>query len=281
MDNEAYKSALRDSLTEIAKACPDVTTIFMFNEDGDIINREGETAEETAVGTVDALDEILSKALAIGGVETIVVDAKNGQVCISRIEDSYLVTATSKKADVDYVNTLTHAVVPTVIKVLKKLSLTPLNKNFSEPESGLTAEPRIEPEKSDAELGQRPAKGHVEETKMEERPENLNSKVKDEQGLTEAQVNQFIVEDLKGLLVPSDTVRIDSKLLSQWEELYDNMMIEEAVIETFAGKSTRCKLKQIKDPKSEGKGIIQIPEKIQETLEVRKGELVRVKPVVE
>jgi predicted regulator of Ras-like GTPase activity (Roadblock/LC7/MglB family) len=281
MDNEAYKSALRDSLTEIAKACPDVTTIFMFNEDGDIINGEGKTPEETAVGTVDALDEILTKALAIGGVETIVVDANNGQVRISRMEDSYLVTATSKKADVDYVNTLAHAVVPTVIKVLKKLSLTPLNNNFSEPESELTAELRIEPEKSDAEPGQRPVSGHVEEPKMEERAENLKSKVNVEQGLTEAQVNQFIVEDLKGLLVPSDTVRIDSKLLSQWEELYDNMMIEEAVVETFAGKSTRCKLKPIKDPKSEGKGIIQIPEKIRETLEVRKGELVRVKPVVE
>lgn len=63
--------------------------------------------------------------------------------------------------------------------------------------------------------------------------------------------------------------------------MYEDKKIEEASIETFGGKKLRCKLKPIKDSKYEGKGAIQIPEKIQQTLEIRKGELVRVKPVIE
>ena len=60
-----------------------------------------------------------------------------------------------------------------------------------------------------------------------------------------------------------------------------NKKIDEAMVETFGGKSVRCKLKPLKNAKLEGKGVIQIPEKIQQMLNVGKGELVRVKPVIE
>lgn len=76
-------------------------------------------------------------------------------------------------------------------------------------------------------------------------------------------------------------MRIDNKILSEWEELYENKTIEEVEIETIDGKTTRCKVKPIKDSKYEGKGIIQMPEKIQLALEIKKGELVRAKPIVE
>jgi hypothetical protein len=89
------------------------------------------------------------------------------------------------------------------------------------------------------------------------------------------------VENLGGLLVPSDTVRIDSEILSQWEKLYEDKKIEEVEIETFDGKTTRCKVKPIKDSKYEGKGVIQMPEKVQLSLEIKKGELVRAKPIIQ
>jgi hypothetical protein len=99
--------------------------------------------------------------------------------------------------------------------------------------------------------------------------------------LPEPPVNQLIVENLGGLLVPSDTVRIDSAILAQWEELYADRKIEEVEIETFDGRKTTCKVKPIKDSKYDGKGTVQMPEKIQSTLEIKKGELVRAKPIVE
>ncbi|MCK4313319.1 hypothetical protein KAW04_01005, partial [Candidatus Bathyarchaeota archaeon] len=60
-----------------------------------------------------------------------------------------------------------------------------------------------------------------------------------------------------------------------------SMKIEEVEVETFDGKTSRCKVKPIKDSKYEGKGIIRMPEKIQLNLEIEKGELIRVKPAVD
>jgi hypothetical protein len=76
-------------------------------------------------------------------------------------------------------------------------------------------------------------------------------------------------------------VRIDNELLSQWEKFSEDTKIEKVELETFGGKTTQCKVKPIKDSKYEGKGIIRTPEKIQLNLEIKKGELVRVKPVVD
>jgi len=69
-------------------------------------------------------------------------------------------------------------------------------------------------------------------------------------------------------------------MLLQWEEFSGSTRIDQVEVETFGGKTTQCKVKPIKDSKYEGKGIIRMPEKIQLNLEVRKGELVRVKPLV-
>ncbi len=97
----------------------------------------------------------------------------------------------------------------------------------------------------------------------------------------EPQPTQLIVENLGGLLVPSDTVRIDSEMFSEWENTFGGQPIELVDIETFDGKTLRCKVKPIKDSKYLGKGVVQMPEKMQLSLEIKKGELVRVKPVVE
>jgi hypothetical protein len=99
--------------------------------------------------------------------------------------------------------------------------------------------------------------------------------------LPEAPVTQLIVENLGGLLVPSDTVRIDNEVIAQWNDLYGDKKLHEVNLETLSGKTTRCKFKPIKSSKHSGKGVIGIPEKIQLTLEISKGELVMVKPIIE
>ena len=59
MENDVYSFALRNTLNEITNACPEITSIFLFKEDGDIISGEDRTQEDAAVHTVDALDEVL------------------------------------------------------------------------------------------------------------------------------------------------------------------------------------------------------------------------------
>jgi len=270
MDNEVYSFALKNVLHEIRNVCPDITNTFMFKENGEIIIGDENTPEKTMVKVVDAFDGLFEKADAIGNVDSITVEGNNGRVNVSCLNDLYFVTVTSKKADLNYVNTVTRVIVPTVLRLLEKICPAPLKNNLTLPET--TPKPRIELSRETEEPEPM--------TEIEE-PKEKELEIKHESLLSELPVNQLIVENLGGLLVPSDTVRIDNAILTQWEEQYDGKKIEEVEIETFDGKSIRCKVKPIKDSKYEGKGIVQMPEKIQLTLEIKKGELVRAKPVIE
>jgi len=270
MENDVYSFVLRNTLTEITNACPDIQNIFLFKEDGDIISGEEKAQEEAAVSTVNALDEVLEKAKALGGTQSISLEGTEGTVNVSRVSDFYLVTVVPEKADLKYINVFTNILLPTVLNLLDKIAPT-LNRN-SQPETE-SEEPKIRPVI-------KPDEESTEEAADDDEKHEA-SIASTEKILPEPQVNQFIVENVGGLFASSDTVRIDCDTLSQWAELYEDKKIEEATIETFGGKSVQCKLKPLKNAKLEGKGIIQIPEKIQQTLNVRKGELVRVKPVIE
>jgi hypothetical protein len=277
MDNEAYTFALKNALNEIRNICPDITNAFMFREDGEIIVGDENTSQKTMVHVVDALDSIFEKADAIGGVECITIEGSNGRVNVSWLNDLYFVTVTSRKADMNYVNTVTRVLIPTVLRLMEKICPTPLKSHSPLTETKHQLKIPMDEELEKPESVAEP----VEETVIEEPKETVETETKHKPLLSESPVNQLIVENLGGLLVPSDTVRIDSEILGKWEELCDGSKIEEVEIGTFDGKTVQCKVKTIKDSKYEGKGIIQMPEKVQLALEIRKGELVRVKPIIE
>jgi hypothetical protein len=268
MDNELYSFALKSTLDEIRNLCPDIKNAFMFREDGEITAADESTPRKTIVKIVDSFDGLMEKAETMGGIELITVEGSKGGVNVSRMNSHYLVMVTSQNADKDYLNTMTHTLVKTVLKLLEKINPAPLNNNPSEPET----EPEIRTIRKDEKPTERAEKLAAEESEQLIKPETVRP---------EPTANQFMVENIGGLLVAADTVRIDNETLLQWQELYKDGKIEEVEIETFEGKSTRCKIKPVKDSKQEGKGVVQIPQKIQRMLEVRKGELVKVKPVVE
>ena len=281
MENDVCSFVLRNTLTEITNACPDIRSIFLFKEDGDIINGE-RTQEEAAVRTVDALDEILEKAEVLGGLESMSFEGAKGTVHVSQLNEFYLVIVVPKKANMKSINIFTSILVPTVLKLLEKITPA-LNRNSpSEPEN---EEPKVKSVvkpvvKPVAKAVVKPDEESDEET-LDKHEEHGAAGASREKVLPEPQVKQFIVENIRGLFSSADTVRIDGDTLFQWMDLYEDKEIEEAIVETFGGKSVRCKLRPLKDLRFEGKGVIQIPEKIQQVLEVRKGELVRVKPVIE
>ena len=87
---------------------------------------------------------------------------------------------------------------------------------------------------------------------------------------------QLIVDTLSGFFV-GDSVQIDTELLEDWARLLRES-VSEVEIESVDGEATQCKVREINDSKLKGKGMIRIPEKVCKTLEVKKGELVKVKP---
>jgi len=298
MSNEVYAFTLESTLDEIQNACPDVTSNFVF-KDGKIIAKNKKTTEENATQTINAFDAITERANALGDVDNITIQSTKGKVNIAAMNDFYVTTVSSKEADEKYVNTLTRILIPIVIKLSKKIQLASLENETiridqpkSEDNKDEAAEGAVEEMGESDEAKDQSDQTYYEEEKEETAPVESETYEEPEQAEPEAKydndpllpeppVTQLIVENLSGLLVPSDTVRIDKEVITQWAELYGDRKIKEVEVEALNGKITRCKFKQIKKSKDAGKGIVKMPEKIQLTLETQQGELVTVKPVIE
>jgi len=286
--SEIYTTALKDVLEEMRNICPDIQHAFVYRENGEIVVGDDGTPQKVMIHVANTFNGIFERAEAIGGVESVTLKGSMGTVKLHHFNEHYFVIVYSAKADVGYVDTLVRVLVPTVLKVLEKLSPTPL-KNVTPP-TPLAHEPELETktlklEKPAEEASvEKPSeefriemKEHKPETSITPAPETFQELSQS----FEVPAVQLIVENIGGLLVPSDTVRIDGETISNWESMFEGKKIEYVEIETFDGKTARYKVKPIKDSKYEGKGIVQIPEKAQLALEIKKGELVKVKPIIE
>jgi len=283
MNNEVYSFALKSTLQEIQNICPDVSNSFIF-KDGKILAKDETTPEKDIDHTIDAFDSITEKADIIGGLEAVTIQGANGRVNIACMNDFYLTTVSSKEADEKYVNTLTRILIPIVIRLIEKIHpALPEDGTFTtvEPEPVEPVEDEVVEEVAETTEESESNMPAEETAPTEDEEEQFAPEVDPEPLLPEAPVTQLIVENLGGLLVPSDTVRIDTEVIAQWNDLYGDKKLHEVNLETLSGKTTRCKFKPIKNSKQTGKGVIGIPEKIQLTLETSKGELVMVKPIVE
>ena len=105
---------------------------------------------------------------------------------------------------------------------------------------------------------------------------------------------KLVVDTLTGFFA-GDAVQIDTEILNEWTQNNDprarvkaaltgeqntQESIDRVKIETFGGNSTLCKVKEIYDQNLKGKNTIRIPEKLCKTLEINKGDLVKVKPLL-
>jgi len=221
MSKDMYTAALKNTLTEIKKICPDIKYSFIFTKDGAIISGDGETNNALTKKTVESFQSLAEKAGVIGGLDALFINGENGKLHISRVNDMYLVVTTSPDADIAYLRSITNVIVPTVLKLLENIAPTPLKFMPSQ---------------------------------------------------------QLVVDTLTGLFT-GDNVQIDDVHLKEWSQHLDGKDVNEVEVETISGKKVQCGVKKITDPKRQGKGMILIPEKTCRTLEVKKGDLVKVKSI--
>ena len=262
IDEETYSFALKNALTEIGNICPEVKLSFIFNQEGKVL-AEAQKGECNIEKIVSDFEEIFQKSHVIGGINSLTIDAKKGKVIISNIQEGvYLATVTSKNVDMKYLETVSRVLIPTVLKLLEKIAPAPLKKPLKREGEKPAVKEEIQEETTAEEISEPP----------------IDEKAKKE--IPFIPTNQLIVDTFGGLLVRQDTVKIDSEILSQWSEMLDKKNINLVEIETFEGKTAQCKVKPIKDTKLRGKGIIRIPEKLCKLLDIKKGELVRVKPAI-
>lgn len=126
MKRDPYTEALKNTLTEIRNICPEINSSFIFTKDGTVVAGDTETADTTIKKALNSFQRVAEKAGTIGGLHNFYVDGDKGKVHISRINDMYLVTATSKDADTNYLRSVMQVIVPTVLKLLESIIPAPL-----------------------------------------------------------------------------------------------------------------------------------------------------------
>lgn len=293
MQNEAYSAALRNTLSEIKNICTNVQASFLFDKEGTIIAGDTESSEVPYEKTVEAMESLLTKAETIGGLDSLVMNAQNGKVHISSVNDMYLVMVTDQNADLTYLNTVSRVLIPTVIKLLDDIvtnapvpsklprsdppfAKLPKRAEQEEIDEEEATDDEMEVEEADREFDEEPIEEEVENPKKLTLPPTRSPPQDPHEPSS-----QLVVDALSGLLVRGDTVQIDAQILNEWSDHYDGAEIYQVEIESFNGNSIVCKVKPIKDSKIEGKGIVRIPERACQDLEVRKGEMVKVRPLME
>lgn len=222
MSNDMYATALKDTLTEIRRICPDINYSFIFTKDGTIIAGDGEAADTLMKKAVRSFQSLAEKAVVIGGLDALSINGEKGKLHISRVSDMYLAVTTSPHADTTYLHSVTNVIVPTVLKLLENIVPTPLKFMPSQ---------------------------------------------------------QLVVDTLTGFFA-GDNVQIDEFHLKEWSQRLNGKNVSEVEVETIGGKKTRCGVKKISDQKRQGKELILVPEKTCQSLQTKKGEFVKVKPIV-
>ena len=304
MNDEIYNAALRNALSGIKDAMIDLNWSFILTSDGTVITSDENTIDPAITKAASSFQTLAEKATAIGGMDNMLIAGDKCNIYVSSLNDMYLVAGLTKTAYLVYFRTITSAVLPTILKVLDSVTSslsqtstpTPFKPTthipFSQskiPESTLIKStiPEITRDEEDA-LEEEKEAAPLEETNEEfeeaqelQVPSSSSTQRADTAKLPEELPSQkLIVDRFSGLMVKADTIQLDVEILRRWSEELDVESIDEVDIETFSGKTVRCKTKTINDPKLEGRGLIRIPEKTCQSLDVRRGELVRVRPVL-
>lgn len=249
--------ALQTIINEFKTLSQDVASTAVFKLDGETLAAsENATPEQTEL-LIASLNS-LTHTGCIGGLEKLSVQDVNSQVSVAAVGDVYLATVSSRLGDQKVVKSLTEVLAPIAIQLALKMPRT------------ATEAPKITREKLMQQIEEALPKKEQIQTVVLPEPE------KRETPALKLPSTQFMVEKIGGLLVASDTVRIDSVVLSSWHEACGKQFTM-VCVETLEGKTVTCKFK----PQKDGKGTIGIPEKILQALECEKGKLVMVKPVIE
>jgi predicted regulator of Ras-like GTPase activity (Roadblock/LC7/MglB family) len=123
MNEEVYAIAMKSALTEIQDACKDIKWAFIITKDDTIISgKDDKTINAEITKAAGSFQNLKEKAEAIDGLDRLLVDGSKGKAQVSSIDDIYLVSGTSRQADMAHIRSITNVVFPTILRVLENIS---------------------------------------------------------------------------------------------------------------------------------------------------------------
>ncbi len=249
MSNEACTVALKNALNEIRDVCPQISHTFVFREDGENLIEDQNSNELTMTSAQGTFLALAEKSEALGGIESVTFKGLDGRINFTKFNDFYVANVSSNEADQKTVTNLTRVMIPTMLKLVQQ-GVPAAQEAIKEPTIRLTHEEISITEPYQPEIS----------------------------------VSQFTVENVGfgGFMGDPDAALVDIAQIAQWTETFGDKRISKITVHNLqTGKTVNCTFKPIKESKFEGKGIIQIPEKTQFALRVKKGERVSIEPILE
>ncbi len=180
---EAYSNLLQTIIDEFKNISPETTNVLIFKTNGQTIANTQATTEDQTKKLITNFTSIAQQAETIGGIENLTIQAADSQLNITAMNNLYLATVSSRVANQKIVKSLTHVVVPTVVKLVDQL-VSQISEN--QPLQTLQLE---EKQTEDASVEEKPQIAPIPE------PQPLF-----ELFLPETPINQFMVEKIGGLL---------------------------------------------------------------------------------
>jgi hypothetical protein len=262
MEESATDLALVKALDEIKNVNKDISKTFVFRKDK-ILAKDRFTKEEEANRTIEAFEAISSKANIIEGLESITIQGTYGRVDITHINDYYLTIVTSKEADDETINNLTHVLAPTIFKIIQ--DMTPSTNRSPE----IIAKTKLDQKQA----------VEIAPSQSAERLEALES------NLPTPEFAEFTVDDMGRLGIisgSSDSVRLHIITVGHWTELFGENKIQRIIIkEANTGKTIECKYEVSRDTERERTSLVLVPELLQRKLKTKKGAKVLIKPIIQ
>jgi len=292
---------LQTIVDEYSNLSPQTSNVFIFRKHGEMIAANQATNEDQTKPAIANFADLAVKTDLIGNLESLTINGVSDQLIISIIDGLYLATVSSKKANPKTLSSLSQVLIPTIVRLIDQQNFDkceevpqtfqtlPIDESIEESivsQGELTVDSTLdsdECEEVSQTLQTLPDEEAIEDSVISQEEPNMDSDYEPESSmepvLPKPPINQLMIEKIKGMLVASDTVRVDSEVIESWTELYGDKTLL-VNIQTLDGKETTCKFKPAKESKSNAKGIIQIPEKILQTLQASKGQLVMVSPEI-
>lgn len=248
MNRDPYATALNNALTEIQKAYPDITHSFIFTEDGSTIAGETQNDPKILNKVSESFQELKQKAKTLGSITNYTINCENGKLNMANINSMYLMLATNSNADDAQIYSLTHVVIPPLMKTLQSFA----------GQNAQTSTQETRPEKTRNKIG--------------EIKTNAPSRLQAQSTMN------LTVNPLSGFF-DGNAAQVDEKTLDNWSDNEaDGEEIERVKIETLDGISTVCKVKKITVGNMKNKGFIRMPAKICSKLKLEGGDKVNVSP---
>jgi len=275
MNDDLQAFALKSTVEEIKKNCPDVSNAFIFKNNKTIIAKDENTEEETVTHAINTLEAVAKVSDTIGGLESAIFYSTNNRLNVFKVDDCYVALVGSEEPDGENSASLARILVPTVLRLTAKISELQTENSRTQPHA-FSKNVALDVEEPGTHL-------EAEEIKILDE-ENQKQQSETEQvfeNLPEPLVTQLMVENLGRFHATSNLVRIDRAVIQQWKDLYGEREINKVEVEALNGQKICCKFRLIGDAKLDGKALVQLPQRMQLTLNTSKGDLVLVKPVIE